>query len=163
MSNVAFFRDLLSQERGIFVKVVEAVLDDGMEYRPDPKSRTSRQLIEHLIGHNLDMIELLDDGVIHHRQQVPFESVAAGAMQLEESFGEVLDRLDRIDEEQWQEPGAFKVGEQVIMEAPRERLAWMLFLDSVHHRGQLSTHLRPMGGKVPSMYGPSADDQGPGH
>jgi len=30
---------------------------------------------------------------------------------------------------------------------------------SVHHRGQLSTYLRPMGGKVPGIYGPSADTQ----
>jgi uncharacterized damage-inducible protein DinB len=30
---------------------------------------------------------------------------------------------------------------------------------SVHHRGQLSTYLRPMGGKVPPIYGPSADTQ----
>jgi uncharacterized damage-inducible protein DinB len=38
----------------------------------------------------------------------------------------------------------------------------MLFLDSVHHRGQLTTHLRAMGSRVPSLYGPSADDD-PGH
>ena len=43
------------------------------------------------------------------------------------------------------------------------QLAWILFLDAVHHRGQLSTHLRPMGSTVPSIYGPSADDQGEGH
>jgi uncharacterized damage-inducible protein DinB len=30
---------------------------------------------------------------------------------------------------------------------------------SVHHRGQLSTYLRPMGGTVPGIYGPSADTQ----
>ena len=33
----------------------------------------------------------------------------------------------------------------------------MLFFDAIHHRGQLSAYLRPMGGKVPSIYGPSAD------
>ena len=32
--------------------------------------------------------------------------------------------------------------------------------DAIHHRGQLTTYLRPMGGKVPSIYGPSADDPG---
>jgi uncharacterized damage-inducible protein DinB len=47
------------------------------------------------------------------------------------------------------------------MNAPAQALAWMLFMDSVHHRGQLSTHIRPMGGKVPSIYGPSADSQMP--
>ena len=39
----------------------------------------------------------------------------------------------------------------------RQQLAWVLFLDAVRHRGQLSTHLRPMGGSVPSIDGPSAD------
>ena len=31
---------------------------------------------------------------------------------------------------------------------------------TIHHRGQLSAYIRPMGGKVPSIYGPSADDSG---
>jgi hypothetical protein len=69
MSTRAFFQGLLAQERGLFVKVVQAVLDDGLEHRPDPKARCSRELIEHLIGHNLDLAELLDDGVIHHRRR----------------------------------------------------------------------------------------------
>jgi uncharacterized damage-inducible protein DinB len=30
---------------------------------------------------------------------------------------------------------------------------------SIHHRGQLSAYLRPMGGKVPSIYGPSGDSE----
>jgi uncharacterized damage-inducible protein DinB len=32
---------------------------------------------------------------------------------------------------------------------------------SVHHRGQLSAYLRPMGSKVPSIYGPSGDSEKP--
>ena len=49
------------------------------------------------------------------------------------------------------------------MEGPCQQLAWMMFLDAVHHRGQLSTYLRPMGSKVPAIYGPSADDPGEAH
>ena len=37
---------------------------------------------------------------------------------------------------------------------------WGFLCDSIHHRGQLTTYLRAMGGKVPSIYGPSADDAG---
>jgi uncharacterized damage-inducible protein DinB len=33
----------------------------------------------------------------------------------------------------------------------------MMLRHSAHHRGQLSAYLRAMGGKVPSIYGPSAD------
>jgi uncharacterized damage-inducible protein DinB len=29
---------------------------------------------------------------------------------------------------------------------------------SIHHRGQLAAYLRPMGGKVPNIYGGSADE-----
>ena len=35
---------------------------------------------------------------------------------------------------------------------------WFMLLDSVHHRGQLSVYVRMAGGKVPSIYGPSADE-----
>jgi uncharacterized damage-inducible protein DinB len=37
---------------------------------------------------------------------------------------------------------------------------WSFLFDAIHHRGQLSTYLRPMGSKVPAIYGPSADDPG---
>ena len=37
---------------------------------------------------------------------------------------------------------------------------WFSLLDAIHHRGQLSVYIRPMGGKVPSIYGPSGDDMG---
>ena len=120
-------------------------------------------MIEHLIGHNLDLQELLDDGVIHHRNQVPFDSVEAAVEQLDESFGALIDRLNTLDETEWLEPGQFYAGEHLVMEAPRQQLAWIMLLDAVHHRGQLSTYLRPMGSKVPAIYGPSADDDGQGH
>ena len=159
MSTLAFFQGLLAQERGLFLKVVKAVLEDGLEHRPDPKARCSRELIEHLIGHNLDLAELIDDGVIHHRNQVPFESIDDAVRQLDDSFAVVLEKLGTIDDDAWLEPAKFLVGDHVIMEAPRQQLAWMMLLDSVHHRGQLSTHLRPMGSTVPAMYGPSADEE----
>ena len=90
---------------------------------------------------------------------------AAGAYlkHRDDSFGVLLDKLSGVSEGDWNEMGKFYVGDQVIMEAPRQQLAWVLFLDSIHHRGQLTTHLRPMGSKVPSLYGPSADDMGQGH
>jgi len=140
-------------------KVVGAVLDDGLQHRPDPVSRSSRELIEHLIGHNLDMVELIDDGVIHHHIQVPFESVGDAVKALDDSFATVLDKLEGLDDEGRMDASPFCVGDRVIMEGSRQQLAWILLMDSVHHRGQLSTHLRAMGSKVPAMYGPSADEQ----
>lgn len=163
MSTPTFFRDTLAQERDRFHNVVAAVLDSGLDYRPDPKARCSRELIGHLIGHQLDLVELFEDGVVHHRNQVPFDSLAAGLAQLDESFAAALEKIAAVDEALWAAPAKFYVGEQAIMEAPVGQIAWVLFLDAIHHRGQLSTYLRPMGSKVPSIYGPSADDSGNAH
>jgi uncharacterized damage-inducible protein DinB len=44
-----------------------------------------------------------------------------------------------------------------MIQAPGINFLAMAVKHSVHHRGQLSTYLRPMGGKVPGIYGPSAD------
>jgi uncharacterized damage-inducible protein DinB len=49
---------------------------------------------------------------------------------------------------------------KVAWEAPLGDMMWSFLFDAIHHRGQLSSDLRPMGGKVPSIYGPSADDPG---
>jgi uncharacterized damage-inducible protein DinB len=163
MSTPAFLASFLSHERGLFKGVIAAVPDSGLEHQADPKARTARALIEHLIGHNLDVLELLDDGVIHHRNQVPFDSVGDAVDHFDSSFGQVIERLGAMDEGAWLATGQFYAGEHLVMEAPVERLAWGMFFDAVHHRGQLSTYLRPMGSKVPAIYGPSADDQGDDH
>ena len=163
MSSPAFLQGFLDSERGLFAKVVGAVPESGLDYRPHPTSRCTRDLIEHLLGHNLDVIELIDEGTIHHRNQVSFESLGAALAELDESFGVLIDKLGSMDQDAWMGTGKFYVGDQMIMEGPRQQLAWMMFLDSVHHRGQLTTYLRPMGSKVPAIYGPSADDQGEAH
>ena len=41
---------------------------------------------------------------------------------------------------------------------PASPMAWSFLFDIVHHRGQITTYLRPMGSKVPQIYGPSGDE-----
>src|SRR6185436_14558917 len=48
---------------------------------------------------------------------------------------------------------------KVVQEGPRHRLIQDTFNHWSHHRGQMTVYLRLMGAKVPSLYGPSADDQ----
>lgn len=163
MSTPAFLQGLLHHERGLFAKVLAAVPDTGLDYQVDPKSRTARDIVEHLIGHNLDLLELLEDGAIHHRNQVPIENMEDAAAQFDRSLGQVIDKLGTLSNEDWNAVGQFFAGDHLVMEAPRQQLAWIFFLDAIHHRGQLSTYLRPMGSSVPAIYGPSADDDGGDH
>ncbi len=163
MSTPAFLQGILEHEQGLFSNVVGAVPEERRDHRCEPKARSAEELIGHMIGHNLDLIELLNDGAIHHRNNVPFDTVADAVSTLDSTFSEIIDRLGSIDEAAWMEEAKFFAGEHLVMEAPVVQMAWMMLLDSIHHRGQLSTYLRPMGSKVPAIYGPSADDEGPGH
>lgn len=60
----------------------------------------------------------------------------------------------RLDESIPFPSGPGKMGDMRVMD-----FLWMMFFDAIHHRGQLSTYIRPAGGKVPSIYGPSGDEK----
>jgi uncharacterized damage-inducible protein DinB len=52
----------------------------------------------------------------------------------------------------------FMYGGQQVNNSSVSDNAWGFLLDMIHHRGQLTTYLRPMGSTVPQIYGPSADE-----
>ena len=78
----------------------------------------------------------------------------------ERNASAVNERLAGLDEAGWEKKGQFLMGGQVAWEDSIGEFVWGFLFDAIHHRGQLSTYLRPMGGKVPAIYGPSADDSG---
>ncbi|HTI37756.1 MAG TPA: DinB family protein [Vicinamibacterales bacterium] len=157
MTNRQFFTQLCTQEHPRFVGVLEALPKDNLDYRPHPKSRSAQELVAHLIGHELDLVELLATGNINHRNQVPFTSMDEAVGIYKKARKDVETKLPAVQDSDWDAPGKFLVNGNLVLEMPRQGLAWMLMLDAIHHRGQLSTYLRPMGGKVPSIYGPSGD------
>ena len=157
MSNREFFLQLATAEHQRFVGVIKAAPAGQLEYRPHPRSRSAFELIGHLIGHEQDLVELAETGEVHHRMLVPFDGIDDALRIYSEAHETLKPKIGALDDAAWTAMGRFLAGGHLVMEAPRSDLAWMLLLDAVHHRGQLSTYLRPMGGTVPSIYGPSAD------
>jgi uncharacterized damage-inducible protein DinB len=76
------------------------------------------------------------------------------------SYADLSKRAAALDQAAWERKVQFLVEGKLMQEPPLGQFLWYLFFDSIHHRGQLSTYIRPMGGKVPSIYGPSGDDPG---
>ena len=68
--------------------------------------------------------------------------------------------VQKMSDEDWGSPSEMKMKGKTVWKASKGEMAWGLLIDLIHHRGQLSTHIRPQGGKVPSIYGPSGDDAG---
>jgi uncharacterized damage-inducible protein DinB len=157
VNNQTFFQQTLTEEFDRFHNVIAALPAGSLDYKHDPKSRSAGDLVGHVMGHIDDMIELLDAGVIHHRMQVPFANLDGAVKAFDNSYRTLLTKLNGVSDDTWAKVGDFRVGDNYSFQAPVQALMWMLFLDAVHHRGQLSTCIRPMGGKVPSIYGPSAD------
>jgi uncharacterized damage-inducible protein DinB len=69
-------------------------------------------------------------------------------------------RVSALSDEGWNRQSRFLVGTKVVMDLPVGEMLWLFLFDAIHHRGQLSTYIRPMGGRVPAIYGPSGDDPG---
>ncbi|MFM7079706.1 MAG: DinB family protein, partial [Bacteroidota bacterium] len=80
-------------------------------------------------------------------------------------FSELADMvnktLDSATDASWEnEPVELKINGNSILTIPRMQMMWFFFFDVIHHRGQLSSYVRPMGGKNPAVYGYSADTIG---
>jgi uncharacterized damage-inducible protein DinB len=157
MTNRQFFLQHCEAEFPRFLSVMEATPAERLDYRPHPRSRSAYELIGHLIGHEQDMLELARTGVINHRMQVPFETLQDGLAAYRQAHEALHEQLRSMDDVAWESKGRFLFEGTLKYEYPRRDLAWLLLFDGLHHRGQLSTYLRPMGGKVPAIYGPSAD------
>ena len=95
-------------------------------------------------------------------------AAVSGMLEFHPSFHEMLTRfedasrrhaaqLESWSEEAWARTGQLRSGGRVALERPAGDIVWLVHFDEIHHRGQLSTYLRPMGAKVPSIYTASRD------
>jgi uncharacterized damage-inducible protein DinB len=143
-----------------FAKVLKAVPQGKREYRPEPRSRTAAELAALLSQEETALLSLLETGTVVWKEQPPSANMAEIVASFEKTAQAVNERLARLDEKGWTQQGRFLIEGAPPWEDTIENFFWGMFFDAIHHRGQLSTYLRPMGGKVPSIYGPSADDPG---
>jgi uncharacterized damage-inducible protein DinB len=70
-----------------------------------------------------------------------------------------MEVVESMDDTAWDRKAQFFFNGKMVSEQPVSQFLWMILFDAIHHRGQLTAYLRPMGGKVPSIYGPSADSR----
>lgn len=146
----------LGREMEITKKVIAAIPDDKRDYRPDPKARTAWELAWHLASADVQMTDEVADQkfVMEPRFKEEPKTAAELAEWYETNFTRAMNRVREMTPEQLCTPvdfyGAFNF----------PAVFYLTFVNnhSIHHRGQLSTYLRPMGSKVPQIYGGSADE-----
>jgi len=146
----------LPREHETTKKVIAAIPLEKGDYRPDPVSKSALELAWHIVGAESMFLEGIIAGEFIYGRQRP-ETVRNSADVVSwysERFGDNYNRLKQLSTEQLLKQLDFRG----IFQNPAVMYLQTAISHSVHHRGQLSVYLRPMGAKVPSIYGESYDD-----
>lgn len=154
-----FYKECFQAEKPKFLRVIQAVPPDQADYRPHPRSTSAGDLVWLLACELRDACELIDRGEVTYVAEpappIP-EAIAAY-----EKYADALERrLATLDDAKWDGRARLLVNGNVAWETTLGEMLFGFLFDAIHHRGQLSSYLRPMGSKVPSIYGPSGDDPG---
>jgi len=153
------FIDTFAREHATTLKVARAFPVDRGDFRPHERSSPARQLLSTFVREQ-EMIRRALSGNFQ---------LGAGMPQLPDDVGAIVDRFDAdfttLLGELRSAPDAafggtvtFYAGPGKTADYPVLQFMWFMLHDQIHHRGQLSVYLRMAGGKVPSIYGPSADE-----
>ena len=160
MTNRQFCLSRRQAERAAFIKVLKALPPDRLDYRPDPKARTAGQLASLITVAEAVLLGLVEKGEAEWKDDQPIGTVDEMAAAYERDAAAVDERLAALDEGAWDKEARLMMSGGPAWADKLSQMLWGFLFDAIHHRGQLSTYLRPMGGKVPAIYGPSADDTG---
>ena len=152
MDDRALFTGFWEHESRTTRKVL-ARIPEGSDYRPDPKSRTASEIAWQIVCEEKMLVDALESGTMQWNP-VPAPSTVAEMVEVYDAqSADLLVRLKALPADRWNGMLEF-FGQQ----RPASPMAWSFLFDIVHHRGQITTYLRPMGSTVPQIYGPSADE-----
>jgi uncharacterized damage-inducible protein DinB len=146
----------LKNEHRITKTVIEAVPADKGDYRPDPKSMSALELAWHIAITEMRFMEAVASGEFDLSPR-PLPGTIRNSQDLAgwyaENFTPHFQALTKLTSEQLLKVVDFRG----MFQLPAVMYLNFLLHHSIHHRGQLSAYLRPMGAKVPAMYGESYD------
>ncbi len=153
---VEYFAKMIETEVPTTAKVIAAVPEDRKDYKPDEKSRSAWDLAKHLATADVSFLDGIIKGAFAFDEPEPpgLNTVEDLVTFYNREMPAKLTQLRGLPAEKLTEPVDF-FG---VMKMPNAAYIGFAQNHSVHHRGQLAAYLRAMGGKVPSIYGGSADE-----
>jgi uncharacterized damage-inducible protein DinB len=146
----------LKNEHRITRTVIEAIPLDQGEYRPDPVSKSGMELAWHIVSTELRFLDAISASAfdLSPRPMPPsIQNSADLSAWYGENFYPHLQKLESLSPEHLLKVIDFRG----VFQMPAVMFLNILLHHTIHHRGQLSVYLRPMGAKVPSIYGESYD------
>ena len=159
MTEKDMFLQSLERETKTTLKLLRAYPQAKADLKPSEKSRTARELawvfaMEH------GVIDMALKGKIDFSGQMPAPpaELSAIAAALEQATRDTVAKVTKASEDELNQTVKFPTGPGAMSDLRRFDVLWTVLMDQVHHRGQFSVYLRLAGAKVPSIYGPTADE-----
>jgi uncharacterized damage-inducible protein DinB len=151
----AMMLDGIVREAEVTKKVIAAVPDAKSDYRPDPNARTAKELAWHLANSDIQFLDGIADVKFNMEspEHKPKTSAEVAAW-YDANIKRGVARVAAMTPQQLLTPVNFFN----VFNLPAVLYLGFLNNHSIHHRGELTTYLRPMGSKVPSIYGGSYDE-----
>lgn len=163
MTNKEFFIKIITAEEPAFEKVLKAIPKGKLDFKPHERARTAGSLASQLASQPFFISAIVATGTSNwsdypaSKKSDPDELVAA----MKKNFVGLKKALASASDRGWENDAATLAFQGEKWETKKYDMAWGLLFDAIHHRGQLTTYLRAMGEKVPSVYGGSADERPP--
>lgn len=146
-------------------KLLNAIPDSALDYKPSEKNWTTGQLASHIAEVYNWYPETLEQNVMdmgaYKYDKGDITKASNIVAKFEENLKIARASLEKATDESMMEMWSMKMGEKEIM-PPMVRIQVVrafLMNHLYHHRGELVVYLRATGNKVPGMYGPTADDK----
>ncbi len=149
------FLPTIKNEFGLTKRVIAAIPDNG-DYRPDPAAKSAMELAYHLAVTEMRFLDAVASGEFDFTPRPKPETITTSAdlaAWYESNFNAAIARVEAASPETLAKIVDFRG----MFQLPGVMFLGFVNNHTVHHRGQLSVYLRPMGGKVPAIYGESYD------
>jgi len=139
------------------VGVLAAVPNDKLAYQPDSLAKSGIGLVRHIVLEDEWLLNSIADGQFNpppdDSDACDIMTPADGVARYQAKLPAALARVRAMSPEQLTRV----IDLFGMIQLPAVDFIALALKHSVHHRGQLSSYIRPMGGRVPSIYGPSAN------
>ena len=159
MSEKDQFIMTFQRESATTLKLLKAYPADKGDYQPHPKSRTAKQLAWTFVMEQ-GVLDMALKGKVDFSQPMPPPPASYGecVAAFEGACKETIARVSKTSDGDLSRTVQFPVGPGKMGDFRAADVMWTTLMDQIHHRGQLSVYVRMVGGKVPSIYGPTADE-----
>jgi uncharacterized damage-inducible protein DinB len=151
----------IEQESKVTQRVLDRVPEDKLTWKPHPRSSSLGQLALHIAVGQGRLAEILAKDT--HEIGIISQPQPASRKEILEAFSQntaaALETLKKLSDSQLVAVWTLTKGGKVVLSAPRVGVIRSILMNHFyHHRGQLSVYLRMLEVPVPSIYGPSADE-----